>query len=64
MFYVLSVRWDWQVAAARDWLRQLEGTAPFEAARRRAGVTSLDEDEEDVGGNGESGGPTDDHDMN
>jgi hypothetical protein len=43
MFYVLCERWDWHAEMARDWLRQREGTAAFEAARRRAGVASLDE---------------------
>jgi hypothetical protein len=47
MFHVLAERWSWQEDTARDWLRRLEGTSAFEAARQRAGVAALDPVEED-----------------
>jgi hypothetical protein len=59
MFHVLAEHWGWQEDTARDWLRRLEGTAAFEAARRRSGVASLDEDEA-LEGEGEGEGDGDD----
>jgi hypothetical protein len=45
---------------AREWLRQVEGTAAFEAARQRAGIASLDP--ADPAGEGEADGAADEAD--
>jgi hypothetical protein len=38
MFHVLGERWGWQEKTARDWLANYQGTAAYEAERRRAGA--------------------------
>lgn len=52
MFHVLGERWGWQEKAAKEWLAQFQGTAAYEAERKRAGAPEIDDegkpDDEDI----------------
>jgi hypothetical protein len=48
MFHVLGERWGWQEKTAKEWLACYQGTAAYEAERRRAGSPEPDEIEEEA----------------
>lgn len=48
MFHVLGERWGWQEKTAKEWLAHYQGTAAYEAERRRVGSPDPDEGDEHV----------------
>jgi hypothetical protein len=47
MFHVLGERWGWQEKAAKEWLGHYQGTAAYEAERRRVGSPDPDEGDDE-----------------
>jgi hypothetical protein len=47
MFHVLGERWGWQEKTAKEWLAHYQGTAAYEAERRRVGSPDPDEGDDE-----------------
>jgi hypothetical protein len=43
MFHVLGEHWGWQEKTAKEWLAHFQGTAAYEAERRRVGAPAPDD---------------------